>query len=104
MVLTTYIVLAVMIIVMLPLYTRFFAALPGAGAAPFECGFEPAGRTTVPFCPKFWVIAILFLLFDVEVALLIPMRSNLSVGLCFIVALVLGASYEFCAGSLDWRV
>ena len=102
--LVTYITLATLIVVLLPLYTRFFAALPGAGAAPFECGFEPAGSTTVPFCPKFWVIAILFLLFDVEVALLIPIRASLSVGICFVLALVLGASYEFCAGSLDWAV
>ncbi|MFH2007342.1 MAG: NADH-quinone oxidoreductase subunit A [bacterium] len=39
---------------------------------PFECGNDPVGEPTVPFNPRFYQVAILFLVFDVEVAFLYP--------------------------------
>lgn len=84
------------------LYTGLFAGLPAAGAAAFECGFEPAGCGAVPFCPKFWLVAILFLLFDVEVALLIPLSFTLLTGAVFLAVLVGGFVFEYGFGSLDW--
>ncbi|MDY0000161.1 MAG: NADH-quinone oxidoreductase subunit A [Polyangia bacterium] len=39
---------------------------------PFECGNEPIGEPTVPFNPRFYQVAILFLVFDVEIAFLYP--------------------------------
>jgi len=39
---------------------------------PFECGNEPVGEPTVPFNPRFYQVAILFLVFDVEIAFLYP--------------------------------
>ena len=39
---------------------------------PFECGNDPIGEPTVPFNPRFYRVAILFLIFDVEIAFLYP--------------------------------
>jgi NADH-quinone oxidoreductase subunit A len=39
---------------------------------PFECGNDPVGEPTVPFNPRFYQVAILFLVFDVEIAFLYP--------------------------------
>jgi len=86
----------------LPVRGMLFSNLPGRAAAPFECGFEPAGPSVVPFCPKFWLVAILFLLFDVEVALLLPMGNQLRSTIIFLGALVIGTALEYGVGSLDW--
>lgn len=43
-----------------------------AKVAPFECGNEPSGEPTVPLNPRFYQVAILFLVFDVEIAFLYP--------------------------------
>ena len=39
---------------------------------PFECGNDPVGEPTMPFNPRFYQVAILFLVFDVEIAFLYP--------------------------------
>ena len=90
------------VLVVVPCFRRVFASLPNNSAAPFECGFEPSGMMTVPFCPKFWLVAILFLLFDVEVALLIPISYSVGGGFVFLIGLVVGAAFEYTVGSLDW--
>ena len=95
------ILIGVALYIVVPIGTMLFCALPRRAAAPFECGFEPAGPRVVPFCPKFWLVAILFLLFDVEVALLLPMGGKLSCGILFLGALVLGTALEYTVGSLD---
>merc|ERR1712002_395225 len=41
--------------------------------SPFECGFDPAGISRLPFCIKFFLVSIIFLVFDVEVTLILPM-------------------------------
>jgi len=40
--------------------------------SPYECGFEPLSPSHTPFCMKFFLLAILFMVFDVEVAFLVP--------------------------------
>ena len=93
---------AAVLVVVVPCFRSVFASLPSSSAAPFECGFEPSGMITVPFCPKFWLVAILFLLFDVEVALLIPISYSVGGGFVFLIGLVVGAAFEYTVGSLDW--
>ena len=93
---------AAVLVVVVPCFSSGFASLPSNAAAPFECGFEPSGMITVPFCPKFWLVAILFLLFDVEVALLIPISAAVGGGFVFLIGLVVGAAFEYTVGSLDW--
>ena len=91
-----------LLLFLVPIATIMFSSLPSRAAAPFECGFEPAGPRVVPFCPKFWLVAILFLLFDVEVALLMPIGNRLDMGYIFLSALVIGTGLEYGVGSLDW--
>ena len=80
--------------------------------SPYECGFDPLKSARVPFSFRFFLVAILFLLFDLEIALLFPLPFSLSVQLnhlfvvvvsyIFIVVLRVGLIYEWIQGGLDW--
>nr|AMW67884.1 NADH dehydrogenase subunit 3 [Nipponeurorthus fuscinervis] len=80
--------------------------------SPFECGFDPKSSSRIPFSLHFFLIAIIFLIFDVEIALLLPMililnYSNLmmwiSVSLFFIIILLIGLYHEWNQGALEWK-
>ena len=71
--------------------------------SPFECGFDPVSSARLPFSLRFFLLAVLFLVFDVEIALLLPLpllaQSSLSlpriVGVrAFIIVLLLGLVHE----------
>nr|QSZ78269.1 NADH dehydrogenase subunit 3 [Leptocimbex clavicornis] len=79
--------------------------------SPFECGFDPMSMTRMSFSIRFFLIAIIFLIFDVEIALMLPMVmilsiSNLKLWILmssyFIIILILGTYYEWKFGSLNW--
>uniref|UniRef100_UPI0030FE6AF6 NADH dehydrogenase subunit 3 n=1 Tax=Nemadactylus bergi TaxID=76927 RepID=UPI0030FE6AF6 len=79
--------------------------------SPYECGFDPLGSARLPFSLRFFLIAILFLLFDLEIALLLPLPwgDQLTCPLTtFLWAsavlglLTLGLIYEWVQGGLDW--
>nr|UAM91053.1 NADH dehydrogenase subunit 3 [Euura bridgmanii] len=79
--------------------------------SPFECGFDPKGKTRMPFSIRFFLIAVIFLIFDVEIALMLPMImimsiSNIKIWFMlssyFILILILGLYYEWNYGALNW--
>nr|YP_010587554.1 NADH dehydrogenase subunit 3 [Mordacia praecox]WAB46111.1 NADH dehydrogenase subunit 3 [Mordacia praecox] len=79
--------------------------------SPYECGFDPQGSARLPFSLRFFLIAILFLLFDLEIALMLPapwatnlIQPELSLlwVIIFILLLTLGLVYEWLQGGLDW--
>lgn len=78
----------------------------------FECGFEPKRSARLPFSLRFYLIAVIFLIFDVEITLLIPLpiilsSSNLlilsTITLAFIIILIAGLYHEWNQGALNWK-
>nr|YP_010693067.1 NADH dehydrogenase subunit 3 [Dacus axanus]WCB98248.1 NADH dehydrogenase subunit 3 [Dacus axanus] len=79
--------------------------------SPFECGFDPKSSSRLPFSLRFFLITIIFLIFDVEIALILPMIliiniSNIliwtSTSIIFIIILIVGLYHEWNQGMLNW--
>ncbi|RJP64165.1 MAG: NADH-quinone oxidoreductase subunit A [Ignavibacteriales bacterium] len=76
----------------------------------YECGEDTIGSPWVKFNIRFYVVALIFLIFDVEVVLLFPWAlaykefglAGYLVGLIFLFVLGLGMAYEWRKGDLDW--
>nr|AKR07167.1 NADH dehydrogenase subunit 3 [Pseudorhaetus sinicus] len=80
-------------------------------SSPFECGFDPKSSSRLPFSLQFFLIAVIFLIFDVEIALLVPLISILkiskislliSISSFFIWILLVGLYHEWNQGALEW--
>nr|DAA06266.1 TPA_exp: NADH dehydrogenase subunit 3 [Drosophila grimshawi] len=80
-------------------------------SSPFECGFDPKSSSRLPFSLRFFLITIIFLIFDVEIALILPMIiifkfSNLMIwsitSMIFILILLIGLYHEWNQGMLNW--
>lgn len=83
-----------------PLSSRY--SLSAEEVSAYECGFEPIGSSHIPFCMKFFLLALLFLVFDVEVRFLVPSLFSSSLIFSFILVLLLGLGFEYAYGGLDW--
>lgn len=75
--------------------------------APYECGFDAIGSARLPFSLRFFLLAVIFLIFDVEIVLLFPLVGELRVlgviyGFVFVTTLLVGLYHEWREGSLDW--
>nr|YP_010949923.1 NADH dehydrogenase subunit 3 [Sebastes goodei]WMI35827.1 NADH dehydrogenase subunit 3 [Sebastes goodei]WPM98896.1 NADH dehydrogenase subunit 3 [Sebastes goodei]WPM98909.1 NADH dehydrogenase subunit 3 [Sebastes goodei] len=79
--------------------------------SPYECGFDPLGSARLPFSLRFFLVAILFLLFDLEIALLLPLPwgdqltsplLTLFWAVAVLILLTLGLIYEWVQGGLEW--
>ena len=77
----------------------------------YECGENPEGIPWIKFNIRFYVVALIFLIFDVEVVLLFPWALTYKdygiygflVGIVFLVLLGLGMAYEWRKGDLEWE-
>nr|YP_009130409.1 NADH dehydrogenase subunit 3 [Anemina euscaphys]AJW76289.1 NADH dehydrogenase subunit 3 [Anemina euscaphys] len=82
--------------------------------SPFECGFDPVGSSRIPFSLRFFLLAVIFVVFDVEIVLLFPAvmvvgsswvwLSSYLVLFVFLVLLFGGVIHEWREGSLEWEV
>ena len=76
----------------------------------YECGFEAFGDSRMEFDVRFYLVAILFIIFDLEIAFLFPWAITLNnTGLmgfwsmmAFLLILTIGFIYEWKKGALDW--
>nr|YP_009350799.1 NADH dehydrogenase subunit 3 [Microtermes obesi]AQP27803.1 NADH dehydrogenase subunit 3 [Microtermes obesi] len=80
-------------------------------SSPFECGFDPKNSARLPFSSRFFLIAVIFMIFDVEIALLLPMpitmttsnmKAWMTISTLFLLILVIGLYHEWNQGSLEW--
>ena len=79
----------------------------------FECGFSPKFNARLPFTLRFFLIAIIFIIFDVELVLIFPFLIKIfSINIfyilllisIFLLILILGLFHEWNQGSLDWVI
>nr|AOY39688.1 NADH dehydrogenase subunit 3 [Scolytinae sp. BMNH 1040146] len=79
--------------------------------SPFECGFDPKNLARMPFSLQFFLIAIIFVIFDVELTLFIPLililksssMIHMSITIMiFLMLLIFGIFHEQSQGSLNW--
>nr|YP_010583110.1 NADH dehydrogenase subunit 3 [Opamata lipcowa]UGN61556.1 NADH dehydrogenase subunit 3 [Opamata lipcowa] len=80
-------------------------------STPFECGFNPMSKKRLPFSTHFFLIAIIFLIFDIEIIIIMPMTLTLKTTLMmtwiwtstsFIMILIIGLYHEWKNGMLKW--
>ena len=79
--------------------------------SPYECGFEPFDDARTKFDIRFYLVALLFIIFDLEVAFLFPCAISLkNIGLfgytsmmIFLIILTIGFIYEWKKGALEWE-
>nr|AKM70072.1 NADH dehydrogenase subunit 3 [Myzus persicae] len=82
-------------------------------SAPFECGFDPFNKSRIPFSLNFYLIAIIFLIFDIEISIILPMIMNFKISnmlyfnlmfSMFFMFMIITIFYEWKFGSLNWKI
>nr|UGS80445.1 NADH dehydrogenase subunit 3 [Lachesilla sp. LaspGHN] len=77
----------------------------------FECGFDQKSSSRLPFSLRFFLIAIIFLIFDVEITLILPAIINLKfchpltwmkINMLFIIILIIGILHEWNQNAIQW--
>src|SRR6202051_2991447 len=79
--------------------------------SPYECGFDPFEDARIRFDVRYYLVAILFIIFDLEVAFLFPWAVSLGdIGIfgfwsmvVFLAVLTIGFVYEWMKGALEWE-
>nr|UYB77581.1 NADH dehydrogenase subunit 3 [Philonthus lomatus] len=115
MFITTYIALIIFmitfIVMMIATIISKKSFMDREKSSPFECGFDPKSSARMPFSIQFFLIAIIFLIFDVEITLLIPLiltlkisnlMNYLYISFFFIFILLIGLYHEWNQGALNW--
>ena len=77
----------------------------------YECGFDPFGTSRVPFSVKFFLVGILFLIFDLEISFFFPWcvaynqieLFGVWIMYLFLIILTIGLVYEWIKGGLEWE-
>nr|YP_010463194.1 NADH dehydrogenase subunit 3 [Bochrus foveatus]UUJ37718.1 NADH dehydrogenase subunit 3 [Bochrus foveatus] len=110
----TSMLMAIMITTMLMLMLTFLSKnsiMDRESMSPFECGFDPKSSARNPFSIQFFLIAVLFLIFDVEIAIIMPMMVTMKTSnmmmwsltiSMFILILIVGLYHEWKNNMLEW--
>uniref|UniRef100_UPI0030E1978D NADH dehydrogenase subunit 3 n=1 Tax=Vescelia pieli TaxID=2526987 RepID=UPI0030E1978D len=100
-----------MILIFISLMISKKSILDREKISPFECGFDPKSSARTPFSLQFFLIALIFLIFDIEIILILPaMMTQLASNplswsytlMFFILLLILGLYHEWSQGALNW--
>nr|QYH50549.1 NADH dehydrogenase subunit 3 [Papilio nephelus chaonulus]WHL46746.1 NADH dehydrogenase subunit 3 [Papilio nephelus] len=79
--------------------------------SPFECGFDPKSSARIPFSLHFFLITVIFLIFDVEIALIFPLiysfyltnyLTMMKISFFFLLMLLIGLYHEWNQNMLNW--
>nr|YP_009773440.1 NADH dehydrogenase subunit 3 [Acanthochitona avicula]QIZ12682.1 NADH dehydrogenase subunit 3 [Acanthochitona avicula] len=101
------------LMVLLSLYLVKKKIMTREKSSPFECGFDPKNSARIPFSMRFFLVTVIFLVFDIEIVLLLPylFSSGASVsvfsllsGVSVILVLMVGTFHEWSEGSLEWFI
>uniref|UniRef100_A0AAU7LKQ7 NADH-ubiquinone oxidoreductase chain 3 n=1 Tax=Syrbatus sp. 2 RRMO-2024a TaxID=3154168 RepID=A0AAU7LKQ7_9COLE len=109
------IIFFLMIFIMIVMMTYLFYSLSWKSlmdnekSSPFECGYEPKNSSRIPFSINFYIMALIFLIFDIEFSLMIPliyininMMNFLIISLFIFFMLTLSMLYEWKQKTLNW--
>nr|AEG25320.1 NADH dehydrogenase subunit 3 [Philotrypesis pilosa] len=103
-----FIILILMLLINMILSKKFFKNREKS--SPFECGFDPMSKNRLPFSTSFYLISIIFLIFDIEITMILPMpfsKLNLFYLMSFnllmiLLILIFGLFIEWKEGALKW--
>jgi len=89
-----FLLIIITVVVLIPSFSLSFDFIDIESTSPYECGFQPFETTRQKFDIQFYLVAILFILFDLEVMFLIPFSISLNILTNF--GLGLGLFFFFC--------
>nr|YP_010138751.1 NADH dehydrogenase subunit 3 [Spirobolus bungii]QQJ94259.1 NADH dehydrogenase subunit 3 [Spirobolus bungii] len=111
-IITSIITIILLLLTVVPLVTKT-NLLSRKTSSPFECGFDPFQTNRVVFSLQFFLIAVIFLVFDVEITILLPAPilltktpplNLLPTFTLIMTILIIGLIYEWNKGALSWTL
>nr|YP_010970205.1 NADH dehydrogenase subunit 3 [Phyllidiopsis shireenae]WNR50794.1 NADH dehydrogenase subunit 3 [Phyllidiopsis shireenae] len=112
MLFSNFVIILSIILIIIYYFTNYLSSLDASEKlTAFECGFDPLSKMRSPFSTRFFLLVVLFLIFDVEIALLFPVLSMFSSNISFLTStslmlflliLLFGMFHEWNEGALDW--
>nr|AKK32511.1 NADH dehydrogenase subunit 3 [Aenictopecheidae sp. PJ-2015] len=112
-ILTMLIMLFCMILITLSYFLSMKNILMQEKLSPFECGFDPQSSSRLPFSMHFFMIGILFLIFDIEIVIILPMVITMKISnlikwsisiIMIMMILLIGLIHEWKNGILEWTI
>nr|WRY69446.1 NADH dehydrogenase subunit 3 [Acanthochitona defilippii] len=101
------------VLILVSLYLVKKKVMTREKGSPFECGFDPKNSARIPFSMRFFLVTVIFLVFDIEIVLLLPYLFSASVGVSMfsllsgvmvVIVLMVGTFHEWSEGSLEWFI